>query len=69
MESLLTQELFREIESDRMRMTGYQTRVERRRRDRRSGLRRAVGNSLISAGQRVRGCTAQPAAVTPLRRA
>ena len=69
MESLLTQELQREIENDRLRMAGYRTRIERRRRERGAGLRRTVGNTLISAGERVRGCTGQSLApVTPLRR-
>lgn len=70
MESLLTQELYREIENDRLRMAGYQSRVERRRRDLGAALRRTVGRALISAGESVCGCTAQPVAtVTPLRRA
>ncbi len=69
MESLLTQELYREMEADRLRMAGYRTRVERRRRDRKASVRRALGNSLIAAGERVRGCTRQPMRpATPLRR-
>ena len=69
MESLLTEELQREISVDRLRMAGYRTRVERRRNDRRTRARRALGNTLISTGERLRGCTpSQPAAVTPLRR-
>lgn len=67
--SLLTQELQREINEDRLRMAGYRTRVERRRRDRQARARRAVGNSLIAAGERLRGCTqSQPSATPHLRR-
>jgi len=62
MESLLTQELYREIENDRLRMAGYRTRVERRQRERGKGLRRSVGNGLISVGERVRGYATQPMA-------
>ncbi|MBW3595115.1 MAG: hypothetical protein KY391_06005 [Actinobacteria bacterium] len=70
MESLLTQELHREIENDRLRMAGYRTRVERRRRDLGASVRRIVGRALISAGESICGCTAHPVAtVTPLRRA
>ena len=69
MESLITQELQREIENDRLRLAGYRTRIERRRRERTSGLRRTVGNGLITAGERLCGCTQPVATVTPLRRA
>ena len=69
MESLLTGELQREISNDRLRMAGYRTRVERRRNDRRARARRAVGNTLISTGVRLRrGTQSQPTAATPLRR-
>ena len=69
MESFLGEELQREVSNDRLRMAGYRTRVERRRNDRRARTRRAVGNSLIAAGERLRGCTqTQPAATPHLRR-
>ena len=70
MQTSLTHQLAREIEGDRLRMAGYRTRVERRRRDRQVRMRRAVGNSLIAAGERLRGCTQSQnvATVTPLRR-
>ncbi len=67
MESLVTQDLYREIEADRLRMAGYQSRVARRRRDRRASTRTVVGNALISVGERVRGCTQVP--TTSVRRA
>ena len=66
MGSLITQELYREIEDDRLRMVGYRSRVARRRGDRRAQARTVVGNALISAGERVRGCTQ---AVPSVRRA
>lgn len=66
MQSFVTQELQREAENDRLRMAGYQSRIVRRRRDRHSRVRTAVGNGLVSAGERLRGCT-QPAA-TPMAR-
>ena len=71
MQSLITQEWFREVEGDRLRMTGYRSRIARRRRDRRSALRATVGNGLIAAGERLRGRPQQVgrvATVTPLRR-
>ena len=66
----LTHQLAREIEGDRLRMAGYRTRVERRRRDRWARVRRALGSSLIAAGERLRGYTPSQtvAPVTPLRR-
>ena len=70
MKSLLTQELQHELEADQLRMAAYRTRVERRRRDRRANLRRIAGTALISAGERICGCTGQAAvADTALRRA
>ena len=70
MESLLTQELYREVENDRLRVAGFKTRIDRRRRERGAGFRRTVGNALIAAGERLRGYTQQPVATTtPLRRA
>ena len=69
MESFLSQELQREINNDRLRMAGYRTRVERRSHDRRARARQAVGNGLIAAGERLRGCTqTQPTATPHLRR-
>ena len=62
MQSLITQQLHRETESDRLRVAGYRTRVERRRRDRRARMRSSMGNGLISIGERLRGC--QEAAMT-----
>lgn len=67
MESLITQDLQREIEIDRLRVAGYRTRVARRRSDRRAVTRAAVGNALISVGERVRGCT-QSVPATSMRR-
>ena len=67
MQSLITHQLYRETENDRLRMAGYRTRVERRRRDRRSRMRSVLGNGLISAGERLRGCP-QVATVGTLRR-
>ena len=69
MQSLVTQELQREVERDRLRMAGYRSRVDRRKRDRQARVRRVVGNGLISAGERVRGCTPTVTATTPMRRA
>ncbi len=46
-----SQGLQHEIETDRLRMAGYRSNVERRRRD----VRTVVGNALIAAGERVRG--------------
>lgn len=68
MESWITQDLQREIEIDRLRVAGYQTRVARRRNDRRAVTRTVVGNALISVGERVRGCT-QSVPATSMRRA
>ena len=68
MESWITQDLQREIEIDRLRVAGYQTRVARRRNDRRAQTRTVVGNALISVGERVRGCT-QSVPATSVRRA
>ena len=59
MESLITQDLQREIEVDRLRMAGYQSRVARRR----SHTREVLGNALIGVGQRVRGCAQAAPAV------
>jgi hypothetical protein len=56
MQSLLTQQLHRESENDRLRVAGHVTKIERRRRDRRMRMRASVGNGLISAGERLRGC-------------
>lgn len=69
MDSLITTALHREIEADRLRVAGYQSRVARRRSERRSGLRRAVGTTLISVGERVCGCTSQLTPATSVRRA
>ena len=69
MHSLVTQELQREVERDRLRMAGYRSRVERRKRDRQARVRRVVGNGLISAGERVRGCTHPVTTSAPMRRA
>jgi len=69
MESLLIQELQREVAADHLRMAGHRTRAERRRRDRTAALRRVVGNALISVGVRVGGNPRRPVAtVAPLRR-
>lgn len=68
MRSLITQEWLREVEDDRLRMAGYRSRVERRRRDRLSAVRASVGDGLIAVGERLRGRPQQVAAVTPLRR-
>lgn len=68
MDSLITQQLHREIETDRLRVAGYRTRVARRRNDRRAHTRAVVGNALISVGERVRGCT-QSVPATSMRRA
>ena len=67
MQSLITQQLYRETESDRLRMAGYQSRIERRRRDRVARMRSFVGNGLIAAGERLRGCS-QVAPAASLRR-
>ena len=67
MQSLITQQLQAETERDRLRMAGYRTRVERRRRDRRAHIRSLVGNGLISMGERLRGCQ-QVASPAPLQR-
>ena len=56
MKSLITEQLHRESENDRLRMAGYRTRVERRRRDRGMRVRSSMGNGLISVGERLRGC-------------
>ncbi len=61
MGSLLTQELQHELEADELRMAAYRTRVERRRRDRRASLRRVAGTALISAGERICGCSGRSA--------
>lgn len=55
MQSLITHQLYRETENDRLRMAGYRTRVERRRRDRENRMRSVVGNALIGMGERLRG--------------
>ena len=55
MQSLITHQLYRESENDRLRMAGYRTRVERRRRDREQRIRSVVGNALIGMGERLRG--------------
>ena len=52
MGSLIESSLVREIEADRLRMAGYQSRVTRRRRE----SREVLGNALIAVGERVRGC-------------
>jgi hypothetical protein len=67
MQSLLTQQLHRESENDRLRVAGYRTRVERRRQDRRTKMRASLGNGLISAGERLRGCQ-EAAMATHMRR-
>ena len=67
MQSLLTQQLHRESENDRLRVAGHQTKVVRRRRDRRARMRASVGNGLISVGERLRGCQ-EAAAVARLHR-
>lgn len=56
MQSLITEQLHRESENDRLRMAGYRTRVERRRRDRTVWMRSTMGNGLIAVGERLRGC-------------
>ena len=56
MQSLITEQLHRESENDRLRMAGYRTKVERRRRDRNMRMRSSMGNGLISIGERLRGC-------------
>ena len=68
MDSFITTALQREIEADRLRMAGYQSRVARRRRDRVGSPRTVVGNALISVGERVRGCT-QSVPTASVRRA
>ena len=73
MESLLKDKLQKEISDERLRIAGDRTRVARRRSDRETRVRRAVGNTLISAGERLRGCREQVTSssmtpVTPLRR-
>lgn len=67
MQSLITQQLHRESENDRLRMAGYRTKVERRRRDRSMRMRSSMGNGLISVGERLRGCQ-QVATVARLNR-
>lgn len=67
MHSLLTQQLHRESENDRLRVAGYRTRVGRRRQDRRAKMRVSVGNGLISAGERLHGCQ-EAAVVASMRR-
>ena len=47
----ISQGLQHEVEADRLRMAGYRSHVERRRRD----TRTVVGNALIAIGERVRG--------------
>ena len=59
MDSLITSSLVREIEADRLRVAGYQSRVTRRRRE----TREVLGNALIAVGERVRGCTQAAPAV------
>ena len=55
MQSLWTDELQREVTNDRLRMAGYASRNDRRRRDRREKVRRALGARLVSAGERLQG--------------
>ena len=57
--------LQREVANDRLKMAGYRSRVERRRRDRSRSVRRATGALLVAAGERVAGCTQ----AVPVRRA
>lgn len=67
MGSLLTQELQRDLERDRLRVAGYRT--PDITRPRRAGLRRTLGSGLIWVGERLRGCTRQPVGtVTAVRR-
>ena len=55
MQSLWTEELQREVANDRLRMAGYSSRVERRRRGRNERVRRALGARLVSVGERLQG--------------
>ena len=65
MQSPWNELLQREVANDRLKMAGYQSRVERRRRQRIDGLRRTAGELLVAIGERLSGGT--PAA--PMRRA
>ena len=58
--------LQREVANDRLKMAGYRSRVERRRRDRSRSVRRATGALLVAAGERVAGTGTH---AVPVRRA
>lgn len=67
MQSLFGSELQREVLNDRLRMAGYQSRVQRRRHERSERVRHAVGARLVSFGQRLQGiCEEHAAEVAPV---
>ena len=61
--------LEREIANDRLRIAGYDSRVQRRRRDRSERMRAIVGRRLVSIGERLQGvCEGTIAPVVTLPR-